>query len=120
MIGLLCLKDFTEDGRPEEMEINSFLKLRTATLNIASALGFGALAWSTVVHLSGFVGELRDVEFWIVTALSFVMACKRSIPAIESSSNGLATVHVLQQPINLTLRVFLHDILKFLEDKVAR
>ncbi|KAF8713906.1 hypothetical protein HU200_027886 [Digitaria exilis] len=58
------------------MAINSLLRLQTATGNIASALGFGALAWSTVVHLSGFVGELRDLEFWIVTALSFVMACK--------------------------------------------
>ncbi|KAF8731385.1 hypothetical protein HU200_016445 [Digitaria exilis] len=58
------------------MAINSFHKLRTATLNIASALGLGALAWSTVVHISGFIGELRDAEFWIITALSFVMACK--------------------------------------------
>lgn len=76
MIGLLFTKYYTDDGRPEEMAINSLLRLQTATGNIASALGFGALAWSTVVHLSGFVGELRDLEFWIVTALSFVMACK--------------------------------------------
>lgn len=61
-------------GRPEELMINRYLKLRMATGNIVSALGFLALLWSTVVLLGGFVGDLLVKEFWVVTALSFLMS----------------------------------------------
>ncbi|OEL21633.1 hypothetical protein BAE44_0017348, partial [Dichanthelium oligosanthes] len=56
--------------------INRWVRLRTATGNIASALGFLALFWSTVVLLGGFVGGLLLKEFWVLTALSFLMTLK--------------------------------------------
>lgn len=61
--------------RPELM-INSYVKIQTATGNIAGALGFLALLWSTVVLLGGFVTVLLLKEFWLVTLLSFLMASK--------------------------------------------
>uniref|UniRef100_K4A2E5 Uncharacterized protein n=1 Tax=Setaria italica TaxID=4555 RepID=K4A2E5_SETIT len=62
-------------GRPEELMINSYVRLRAANGNIASALGFLALLWSTVVVLGGFIDDLQLKEFWVLTALSFLMAC---------------------------------------------
>ncbi|RLN34957.1 uncharacterized protein C2845_PM03G18480 [Panicum miliaceum] len=62
-------------GRPEEL-LNSYLKLRMATGNIASGLGVLALLWSTVVLLGGLVSDLPMRQFWIITVISFVMACK--------------------------------------------
>ncbi|KAF8783644.1 hypothetical protein HU200_000441 [Digitaria exilis] len=47
---------------------------RPEELNIVGALGFLVLFWSTVVLLGGFVGLLRVKEFWVLTALSFLMA----------------------------------------------
>jgi hypothetical protein len=64
-----------EATRPEEL-LNSLLKLRTATRNIANGLGVLALLWSTVVLLGGFVSVLRIKDFWILTGLSFLMACR--------------------------------------------
>jgi hypothetical protein len=60
---------------PEEL-INSYLKLRTATGNIAGGLGVLALLWCTVVLLGGFVSDLRLKDFWFLTVLSFIMASK--------------------------------------------
>nr|CAB3455535.1 unnamed protein product [Digitaria exilis] len=59
--------------RPEEL-FNHYVSLWTATRNIVGALGFLVLFWSTVVLLGGFVGLLRVKEFWVLTALSFLMA----------------------------------------------
>ncbi|CAL5091936.1 unnamed protein product [Urochloa decumbens] len=61
--------------RPEEL-MNSLLKLRTATRNIANGLGVLALLWSTVVLLGGFVSVLRLKEFWVLTAMSILMASR--------------------------------------------
>jgi hypothetical protein len=61
--------------RPEELMI-SYLKLQTATKNIANGLAVLALLWSTVVLLGGFVSVLRIKDFWILTGLSFLMACR--------------------------------------------
>jgi hypothetical protein len=36
----------------------------------------GVLLWSTVVLLGGFVSVLRIKDFWILTGLSFLMACR--------------------------------------------
>ena len=62
-------------GRPEEL-LNSYVKLRMAAGKIASGLGVLALLWSTVVLLGGFVSDLPMTQFWIITVISFVMACK--------------------------------------------
>jgi hypothetical protein len=64
-----------EPGRPEEL-INHYATLKTATGNIANGLGFLALLWSTVVLLGGFVNVLRIKEFWVLTGLSILMACR--------------------------------------------
>jgi hypothetical protein len=64
-----------EPGRPEEM-INHYVKLLAATRNIASGLGVLALLWSTVVLLGGFISILRIKEFWVLTGLSILMACR--------------------------------------------
>uniref|UniRef100_K4A1P6 Uncharacterized protein n=1 Tax=Setaria italica TaxID=4555 RepID=K4A1P6_SETIT len=61
-------------GRPEVLLINRYVRLHSATANIASALGFLALMWSTVVLLGGFIDDLLLKEFWVLTALSFLMA----------------------------------------------
>lgn len=61
-------------GRPEVLMINRYVRLRTATGNIVSALGFLALMWSTVVLLGGFIDDLLFKEFWVLTALSFLLA----------------------------------------------
>ncbi|RLM85287.1 uncharacterized protein C2845_PM04G00040 [Panicum miliaceum] len=50
-------------GRPEEL-LNSYVKLRMATGNITSGLGFLALLWSTVVLLGGLVSDLPMMQFW--------------------------------------------------------
>ncbi|KAJ1287478.1 hypothetical protein BS78_02G012900 [Paspalum vaginatum] len=60
--------------KPPEELINRFLKLLTATANIAAGAGTLALLWSTVVLLGGFVSILLIKEFWLLTALSFLMA----------------------------------------------
>jgi hypothetical protein len=64
-----------DTGRPEEL-INSHVKLLAGAREITSGLGVLALLWSTVVLLGGFVSLLPLKEFWILTALSFLMACK--------------------------------------------
>ena len=64
-----------DTGRPEEL-LNSYVKVRMATGNIASGLGFLALLWSTVVLLGGFVSDLPMMQFWIITLISLIMACK--------------------------------------------
>nr|XP_034578678.1 uncharacterized protein LOC117842366 isoform X3 [Setaria viridis] len=64
-----------EPGRPEEM-INRYVRLLAATANITRGLGTLALLWSTVVLLGGFVSILRLKEFWVLTGLSFLMACR--------------------------------------------
>ncbi|RCV09261.1 hypothetical protein SETIT_2G013100v2 [Setaria italica] len=61
-------------GRPEVLMINRYVRLWTATGNIVSALGFLALLWSTVVLLGGFIDDLLLKEFWVLTALSFLMS----------------------------------------------
>ena len=65
-----------EVGRPEELMINRATRLWKDTGNIASALGYLAVFWSTVVLLGGFVGDLLLKEFWVLTALSFIMSFK--------------------------------------------
>ncbi|CAO1939354.1 unnamed protein product [Urochloa humidicola] len=59
--------------KPEEL-INSYVKLRTATRNIANGLGFLALLWSTVVLR--FVTVLRVMEFWVLIGMSFLLASR--------------------------------------------
>ena len=64
-----------DTGRPEEL-LNSFVKLRMATGNIGNGLGVLALLWFTVVLLGGFVSDLPMMQFWFITVISIVMACK--------------------------------------------
>ncbi|XP_022679653.1 uncharacterized protein LOC111256243 [Setaria italica] len=73
-------------GRPEVLMINRYVRLRTATGNIVSALGFLALLWSTVVLLGGFIDDLLLKEFWVLTALSFLMSFRMA----EISNNELS------------------------------
>jgi hypothetical protein len=61
--------------RPEEL-INGYAKARAGARNIVSAFGVLALLWSTVVVLGGFVSVLKMKDFWFLTVLSFIMACK--------------------------------------------
>ncbi|CAD6221647.1 unnamed protein product [Miscanthus lutarioriparius] len=61
--------------RPEEL-INHYVRLMTATANITSGLGTLALLWSTVVLLGGFVAVLGMKDFWTLTLLSFLLACR--------------------------------------------
>jgi len=65
-----------EVGRPEELMINRATRLWKDTGDIASALGYLAVFWSTVVLLGGFVGDLLLKEFWVLTALSIIMSFK--------------------------------------------
>jgi hypothetical protein len=63
-------------GRPEELMINRGTRLWKDTGNIASALGYLAVFWPTVVLLGGFVGDVLLEEFWVLTALSFLVSFK--------------------------------------------
>ncbi|KAF7051677.1 hypothetical protein CFC21_059892 [Triticum aestivum] len=63
------------DQRPEEL-INYYAMSSSAARNIASAAGFFALLWSTVVLLGGFVSVLPVKDFWFLSLLSFLMASR--------------------------------------------
>ncbi|CAD6221642.1 unnamed protein product [Miscanthus lutarioriparius] len=75
LIGLEPEDDDNVVERPEEL-INRYVRLMTATANITSGLGALALLWSTVVLLGGFVAVLGMKDFWTLTLLSFLMACR--------------------------------------------
>uniref|UniRef100_K4A385 Uncharacterized protein n=1 Tax=Setaria italica TaxID=4555 RepID=K4A385_SETIT len=75
-----------EPGRPEEM-INRYVRLLTATENITRGLGTLALLWSTVVLLGGFVSTLRIKEFWVLTGLSILMACRYNLISLLNSEH---------------------------------
>jgi len=75
LIGLEPEDDDNVVERPEEL-INRYVRLMTATANITSGLGTLALLWSTVVLLGGFVAVLGMKDFWTLTLLSFLLACR--------------------------------------------
>ncbi|XP_072147828.1 uncharacterized protein [Setaria viridis] len=75
--------------RPEVLMINRYVRLRTATGNIVSALGFLALLWSTVVLLGGFIDDLLLKEFWVLTALSFLMSFRMAEISNSELSKGI-------------------------------
>ncbi|CAD6221645.1 unnamed protein product [Miscanthus lutarioriparius] len=75
LIGLEPEGDDNVVERPEEL-INRYVRLMTATANITSGLGTLALLWSTVVLLGGFVAVLGMKDFWTLTLLSFLLACR--------------------------------------------
>ncbi|RCV09262.1 hypothetical protein SETIT_2G013200v2 [Setaria italica] len=88
-------------GRPEVLMINRYVRLLAANGNIASALGFLALLWSTVVLLGGFIDDLLLKEFWVLTALSFLMACRMA----EITNNELRKgIYMEEDEIIDTLR----------------
>lgn len=63
--------------RPEKLMINRFLGLLAGTAKIIRALRFLAVSWSAVVLLGGFVvHDLPPKEFWLLTALTFVVASR--------------------------------------------
>ncbi|RCV10124.1 hypothetical protein SETIT_2G087100v2 [Setaria italica] len=76
-------------GRPEVLLINRYVRLHSATANIASALGFLALMWSTVVLLGGFIDDLLLKEFWVLTALSFLMAFRMAKNTNNELTKGI-------------------------------
>ncbi|CAL5077790.1 unnamed protein product [Urochloa decumbens] len=79
---------------PEELmnSYYSYLKLRTATGNIAGGLGVLALLWSTVVLLGGFVSDLRVKYFWFITVVCFMMASKL-VKIVENEFRNEIYVH---------------------------
>lgn len=63
--------------RPEKLMINRFLGLLAGTAKIIRTLRFLAVSWSAVVLLGGFVvHDLPPKEFWLLTALTFVVASR--------------------------------------------
>ncbi|PNT63997.1 uncharacterized protein LOC112268781 [Brachypodium distachyon] len=62
---------------PEKASINSYALLRAYVLMAVTGLGYLALTWSTVVLLGGFVTSLGRKDFWCLTGISMVQACRK-------------------------------------------